>query len=293
MDKILSTSSYGICLFSVEVVQDFLKRNAGRKKKFVYLLQKDRELYLDSQKEGIWVPIVQINNVNYLIKLDGYDEPFNDEWEQLLEYEGFNIEVRNGLWVSSTESLYTFNAGEFTGNERSARTGDGEIYFTDLKYDVPSGKYLLSIKGYARREEQKYPVPNCGYFFSLERVEAFEGFKNPRENELYEFNIGWLASSKKATVYWLPDVKNRRSKRNTNEYCPVIQMEDGELCWLSIVFGMDADLDKTEENCRVDFLIHYEKFKDLLHSGAEYTIYNELRKRGKTVLEEVGRIVIA
>lgn len=291
MDRVLTTFSYGICLFSVDVMQEFLKRKAGRKKKFVDLLQKDKELYLDSQKEGIWVPIVQINSGKYLIKMDGYNEPFNDEWEQLLEYEGFNIEVRNGLWISSTESLYTFNANEFTGNEKSARTGDGKIYFTDFKYDVPSGKYLLSIKGYARREEQKYPIPNYGYFFSLERVEKFDEFKNPRENELYEFNIGWLASSKEATVYWLPDVKNIREKGCADRYYPVIQMEDGELCQLVIDFRMDMDLNKTEENCRVDFLGKY--YEGILHSGAEYTIYNELRKRGKTVLEEAGRIVIA
>lgn len=73
-----------------------------------------------------------------------------------------------------------------------AETGKGELVkiYTDIKYDVPAGKYLLSIKGYVRKEKQKYPVPNCGFYLSLTKVEAFEGFKNPREADEYNFNIG-------------------------------------------------------------------------------------------------------
>ena len=34
MDRILSTYSYGICLFSMEVLQDFLKKEKIRSKNF-------------------------------------------------------------------------------------------------------------------------------------------------------------------------------------------------------------------------------------------------------------------
>ena len=35
MDRILSTYSYGICLFSMEVLQDFLKKEKIRSKKLL------------------------------------------------------------------------------------------------------------------------------------------------------------------------------------------------------------------------------------------------------------------
>ena len=49
---------------------------------------------------------------------------------------------------------------------------------------------LLSIKGYTRKEQQKFPTPNCGFFFSFTEVDSFEGFKNPRESDEYDFNLG-------------------------------------------------------------------------------------------------------
>ena len=52
MDRILSTYSYGICLFSMEVLQDFLKKEKIRSKKLLHKFQKDKKLYLAMQKEG-------------------------------------------------------------------------------------------------------------------------------------------------------------------------------------------------------------------------------------------------
>ena len=40
MDRILSTYSYGICLFSMEVLQDFLKKEKIRSKKLLHKFQK-------------------------------------------------------------------------------------------------------------------------------------------------------------------------------------------------------------------------------------------------------------
>ena len=48
MDRILSTYSYGICLFSMEVLQDFLKKEKIRSKKLLHKFQKDKKLYLPS-----------------------------------------------------------------------------------------------------------------------------------------------------------------------------------------------------------------------------------------------------
>lgn len=208
MDKILSTGSYGICVFSLEVLQDFLKKKRVRSKKLLEKFQKDKGLYLDAQKEGIWIPFAQINSIDYIIKLDGHDAPFGDEWEQKLAYDGFNIEIKDGLWISDIGSFYTFHANEYSGEEgtyktpygitcyfsekeRSYITLDGNRLYSDFQYDVPSGKYLLSVKGYARKQPLERPNSNYGFFFSLVKVDAFDGFKNPRE-ETYDFNVAQM-----------------------------------------------------------------------------------------------------
>lgn len=205
MDKILSTGSYGICLFSLEVLQNFLKKEKIRSKKLLEKFQKNKKLYITTQEEGVWIPLTQINSIDYVIRLDGYDSLFNDEWEQKMEYDGFNIEIKDALWISDIGSFLTFNADEYIGNEgsyktpygvtryfseneRSCQTLDGHRLFSDFKYDVPSGKYLLSIKGYARKQPLERPNPNYGFLFSLVRVDEFDGFKNPRE-EIYDFNV--------------------------------------------------------------------------------------------------------
>ena len=65
---------------------------------------------------------------------------------------------------------------------------DGDIQYSDFKYDVPAGKYLLSVKGFLRKEKKGFPNPNSGFLFSLVKVDEFSGFKNPRE-DIYNFNV--------------------------------------------------------------------------------------------------------
>lgn len=205
MDKILSTGSYGICVFSLEVLQDFLKKKRVRTKKLLEKFQKNKDFYLDAQKEGIWIPFAGINSIDYVIKLEGNDVPFDDAWEQRMEYDGFNIEIKDSLWISDIGSFYTFQEEEYSGKEgtyktpygimhfysatdNSYQTLDGNRRYSDFKYEVPSGKYLLSVKGYARKQALERPNSNFGFLFSLVRVEAFEGYKNPRE-DTYDFNV--------------------------------------------------------------------------------------------------------
>lgn len=82
MDREVNAMGYGICIFSADTVQDFLKREKIRKRKLLSLLQKDKELYLSTQKEGILIALVGINAYNYAIRLEGWDEPFDDRWVQ-------------------------------------------------------------------------------------------------------------------------------------------------------------------------------------------------------------------
>jgi len=82
MERMISADGYGICLFSAATLQDFLKQNKIRKRKLLSLLQKDKALYLATQRQGILFPMVQINSYNYAVRLQGQDEPFEEQWEQ-------------------------------------------------------------------------------------------------------------------------------------------------------------------------------------------------------------------
>lgn len=91
MERMIDASEYGLCIYSMEVLQDFLKREKIRSKKLLALFQKDKKKYLQLQKEGIWIPFTEINSVDYFIKIKNHGEEFNAEWEKKLEYEGFNL----------------------------------------------------------------------------------------------------------------------------------------------------------------------------------------------------------
>ena len=188
MEKKLSTYNYGICLFSVDVLQSFLKKEKVRTKKLLAYFQKDENKYIATQKEGVWVPISQINSGQYVVKLDGYDSGFSEEWEQKFQYDGFNIEIQDTLWISDIGSFITFNKADYAGDTIYFTTGDGNIRYSDYKYDVPSGKYLLSVAGYVRKSALEQDHVNSGFLFSLTKVDEFVGYKNPRE-EQYDFNV--------------------------------------------------------------------------------------------------------
>ena len=294
MDKLLDASSYGICLFSLDVLQDFLKREKIRTRKLLQKLQKDKDLYLATQKEGCWLPIAGIASYEYVVKVEGYDEPFDNEWEQKLEYGGFNLEIRDSLCISSIGAFYNFDANDFSEYETSYQTMDGHTKYRQFKYDIPSGKYLVTIRGYAHMTAGR-KNPKYGYQFSLAKADAFEGFKNPREDELYEFDVSWLTYSKKATVYWLPEEEGGGNRASGNtEYRAVIQPDGEALCHIYMRFDRAASVQNAlTSKCRMDNTLHYKNQDDLFYSGAEYPIYEETRKRGKSTLTEVGRIVIA
>ena len=113
MDRMIAADGYGICLFSADTLQGFLKHEKIRKRKLLSLLQKDKELYLRTQQQGILIPLAGINCYNYAIKLDGQDEPFDDQWVQKIDYNGFNLEIKDGLWISAIIELEPFDFKEY------------------------------------------------------------------------------------------------------------------------------------------------------------------------------------
>ncbi|MDQ1166711.1 hypothetical protein [Flavobacterium sp. SORGH_AS_0622] len=189
IDKSLNISSYGICLFSIDILEDFLKNEKIKSKKLLKNFQDNHDRYLALLKKGIWLPFTPINSIEYIIKIENLGESFDNQWLQKLKYDDFNIEIKDSLWITDTGSFYQFDKNKFSGEEISYQTLDGETLYSGLKFNLSSGKYLVSITGFTRNKELKYPHPNYGFLFSLKKVEEFDSVNDPREDEKYNFNI--------------------------------------------------------------------------------------------------------
>ena len=191
MEKIVTTFSYGLCVVSVENLQEFLREEKIRSKKLLSFFQKKDKKYLLSQQSGVWMPIPQINAGKYIISVKDIDMSFGDEFEEFFEYEGFNIKITNGICIGDTELMQPFEVDKYVGDNISYQTIDGYTRYSGFKYDIPEGKYLISVKGYARKEIEDYNAVNYGYQFEFKKVNEFDGYKNPRE-ERYNFNVASL-----------------------------------------------------------------------------------------------------
>ncbi len=188
MEKIITTFSYGLCVVSLENLQEFLREEKIRTKKLLSFFQKKDKKYLLSQRSGVWMPIPQINAGKYIIRVKNIDMPFDEEFEEIMEYEGFNIRITNGIWIGDIELMQPFEVDKYEGESISYQTIDGYTRYSGFKYDIPEGKYLISVKGYTRKEIVDCKAVNYGYQFEFKKVDEFDGYKNPREEE-YDFNV--------------------------------------------------------------------------------------------------------
>ncbi|KIQ16524.1 hypothetical protein RT99_20920 [Flavobacterium sp. MEB061] len=192
IEKKLDVSNYGIYLLSVDKLTDFLKENKIKTKKILEFFQKNHELYLKSLEEGVWLPILPIDSIEYIIKI-GENENFDNNWDIVFNIDGFNLEIGNdnSFWVGSTGNLLTFEINDYLGEKKynSYQTLDGEVLYDSFKFNLESGKYLVNIIGYKRKNKLEYPEANYGYSFEFKKVQEFNGYIDPREDDKYLFNL--------------------------------------------------------------------------------------------------------
>ena len=74
MERTIDTANYGICIYSMDILQNFLKKEKIRTKKLLKLFQKDKKKFVQLQKEGIWIPLPQIDAVTYSLKIENLGE---------------------------------------------------------------------------------------------------------------------------------------------------------------------------------------------------------------------------
>lgn len=104
-------------------------------------------------------------------------------------HENFNLEIKNEYWITDIGHLEPLDKSELLQDEISYQTLDGHTFYSGFKCQLPTGKYSVSIKGFSRKEKQGYPHSDYGYLLTFEKIEQFEGCRDPREDEIYDFNV--------------------------------------------------------------------------------------------------------
>lgn len=192
LEKKITITDYGIYLLSINKLQTFLKENKIKSKKILEVFQKNHELYLKSLQEGVWIPILPIESTKYIVSKEN-EFDFSIDWHNHFKYEGFNLDVTdNEFWIGSFGSLLNLNIEQFTGsidNSISYKTLDGNTLYKAFKFNIESGKYRVNILGYKRKVLLNFPEANYAYSFDFYKVEQFDSFKDPREDDKYLFNI--------------------------------------------------------------------------------------------------------
>ena len=308
------TSNYGLSVFSMGKMKAFLQEEGLISRKPLVLLQKSKNIFLNSIKTGAWFPIPQIDSGDYAVSVEGFDEPFDDEWEELFSYDGFNLDVEDGVWISDIGTFLDFNPEDFEGEGREIKDRYGLVQYnssklrwhkdlagrisnSDIRYDVPAGKYLVTIRGYARKaagkEARKADEINSGFRFSFVPTDSFKECRNPRETDDYEFNVEWLRCSYPGKVYWLPKKESGvklpiREPRFKNTI--VLLLEDGSKWSLRIKFDTADTEQEGVTHCRIARGVLASK--DFVpESGKEYKIYECKRFFSKEILKELGKLV--
>lgn len=176
---IVDTCNYGLCLFSYDKLISFLVENKKtRIKRLLDYFEKNHDFYVQSLRTGVWLPIPQINSIAYTIEI------VNNEIDSIFHYEHFNLEITDDyVWVCDIGHLSSIDKNLFQdGDEIYYYTLDNTKIVSGIKIPMNNGKYLVSIFG-----SMKNDMP-C-FSFQFNSINSFEYFKDPREDEIYDFNI--------------------------------------------------------------------------------------------------------
>ena len=154
-------------------------------------IQANPDLYFDSLREGIWIPIAPINSIAYEIMV-GPDEKADGRFEDVFVYEGFNPDVEDGnVWIGSSDSLTNFKVNKFEqalSDRLSYQTLDGETLYNGFRIKPDEGKYPVTISG-----DKKHVATDTiilGYGFDFQPTSEFVGYEDPREDDNHSFNLG-------------------------------------------------------------------------------------------------------
>ena len=188
--RILSVESYGIYVVCIASLKRFLEEKQIKCKNLLKVFQDNNDLYIDSLKEGVWIPILPIDSIDYEI-LIGHDDIIKDDWNEVFTYDGFNLNVEDdNVWIGSLGSLANFRVSLFKDPAQdclSYQTLDGQTLYKGFRIRLGKGKYRVAISGYKKRVMSESTI--YGYGFNFEPTDAFTSYNDPRDDAQYTFNM--------------------------------------------------------------------------------------------------------
>lgn len=177
----ISTANYGLCLFNKDNLSNFIARNGNSRKKILAQLIDDHELYLKSLKEGVFIPIPEIDSIDYLITFNA--KPDNN----IVKFKcgNFNLcVINNEFWISDIGLLNKPNLKAFEENNKiKNQLLSGDIECIAEKHFIENGKYEVNIIGSVDTNND----PCFSFIFS--KCDEFVSMNDPREDEyIFEFD---------------------------------------------------------------------------------------------------------
>lgn len=188
--RTLSITGYGIYVVSIASLKRFLSIKNVKSKNILQVFQNNPDLYFESLSEGIWIPILPIDCIDYDLMV-GSDEIAQGNWENVFAYDGFNLDVEDGeIWIGSIGSFANFKVSEFkkaASDRLSYQTLDGETLNKGFRITLEKGKYRVSISGHKQHTNNDKTI--YGYGFDFQKTAEFKGYNDPREDEKYTLNL--------------------------------------------------------------------------------------------------------
>lgn len=141
----ISIANYGLCLFDKNNLSKFIAKNGSSKKKILTQLIDSQELYLKSLKEGIFLPLPEIDSVDYSVTFNSIPSNNNIKFK----YGKFNLCVAsNEIWIADIGLLNKNNLKNFDKNNKiENHLPNGDIEYIAEKYFIENGKYEIEIIG--------------------------------------------------------------------------------------------------------------------------------------------------
>lgn len=173
---VINTCNYGLCLFSPSELINFLKKNKKRNKRILDLFSNDHDIYIDSLKNGVWIPISNIDSDDYQLEiLSGSKNDY------IFVYKHFNLKIGiNGLWICDIGKLLKFDKSYFLNKDYlSYYTYDKQKIINGVRFEIPEGEYRVNIYGSLIHGKP------C-FSFELIRKTLFKEINDPRK---YDFRF--------------------------------------------------------------------------------------------------------
>ncbi len=195
-----SADSYGMAIISTELLTEYLKEKQCRAKKLLSYFDKNHILFLDSIKDGKFLPFYKISRFEYSIFISVNEENITipEDYDEVFRYNNFYLEVGSrGRVCIASFSYLEYHLAEIKDNitdmMREVPTGaEGilEKYYPAKGFDLEQGIYEFDLIGLKRKVPTERESKNFAYAFVFRKnAEAKNRNIIKADNDKYQFDI--------------------------------------------------------------------------------------------------------